>query len=67
MDTMELDQQPERWRELVMTFGGVALMIAGAGMLLSSPSVRRYLARIDLAGLLQSAGPEVERYLRSRM
>ena len=51
-------------RDVLMLFGGVALMMLGAGMVLTSPMVRRYLGNIDLSRLLQSAAPDFERYMK---
>lgn len=51
-------------RDTMLLFGGVALMMLGAGMVLTSPMIRKYLGGISIAGLLQSAGPDFERYLK---
>jgi hypothetical protein len=52
--------------ELLMLCGGLALVTLGAGMLLTSPTVRKYLARFNVAGVLSAALPDVERYLKLR-
>ena len=46
--------------------GGVALMVFGAGMILSNPVVRRYMSRWALATCLENIAPDVERYFRLR-
>ena len=46
--------------------GGVALMVFGAGLILSNPFVRRYLSQIGVGNLAQAAMPDVERYLKLR-
>jgi hypothetical protein len=46
--------------------GGVALMIFGAGMVLSNPVIRRYLGQTNVGGLLSASIPDVERYLKLR-
>jgi len=51
-------------RDTLLMFGGVALMMMGAGLVLTSPIVRRYLGGLNVAGLLQSAAPDFERYLK---
>jgi hypothetical protein len=51
-------------RDTMLLFGGVALMLLGAGMVMTSPVVKRYLGGVNLAGLLQSAAPDFERYLK---
>jgi hypothetical protein len=54
----------EEARDTMLLFGGVALMMLGAGMVMTSPLVRRYLGGVNLSGLLQSAAPDFERYLK---
>jgi len=53
-------------RDTLFMMGGVALMIFGAGLILSNPLVRRYLGQANVGGLLTAAIPDVERYLKLR-
>lgn len=53
-------------RDTMFMMGGVALMIFGAGLILSNPVVRRYLGHANPAGLLSTLMPDVERYLKLR-
>ena len=53
-------------RDTMFMMGGVALMIFGAGLILSNPVVRRYLGQANPAGLLTTLMPDVERYLKLR-
>ena len=53
-------------KETLFMLGGLALMVFGAGMLLSSPLVRRYLGQIGVGNLAQSALPDIERYFKLR-
>ena len=53
-------------RETVLLFGGVALAILGAGLILSNRNVRRLLGQIRPAELIQTAVPDVARYLKLR-
>lgn len=46
--------------------GGVALMIFGAGLIISNPVVRRYLGQLGIGNLTSAALPDVERYLKLR-
>jgi hypothetical protein len=46
--------------------GGVALMIFGAGLIISNPVVRRYLGQLGIGNLASAALPDVERYLKLR-
>jgi hypothetical protein len=47
-------------------FGGLALVIAGTGLLLSHPAVRKYLGQMGLSDIVQGAIPDIERYLGLR-
>ena len=53
-------------RDTLLMMGGVALMIFGAGMVLSNPVIRRYLGQTNVGGLLSASIPDVERYLKLR-
>ena len=53
-------------RETVLLFGGVALAILGAGLILSNKHVRQLLGQIRPADLIQNAVPDVARYLKLR-
>jgi len=51
-------------RDTLLMFGGVALMMMGAGLVLTSPIIRRYLGGLNIASLLQTAAPDFERYMK---
>ena len=53
-------------KETVYMLGGVALMIFGAGLVLSNPLVRRYLGQVGLGNFASAALPDLERYFRLR-
>jgi len=53
-------------RHMLYLLGGVALMIFGAGLIISNPVVRRYMGQPGLGNLTQAALPDVERYLKLR-
>lgn len=53
-------------KETLYMLGGVALVIVGAGLVLSNPTVRRYLGQMGLGDLASAALPDVERYFRLR-
>ena len=53
-------------RDTLMLFGGVALAILGAGLILSNRSVRQVLGGFNAGELLQTAAPSVDRYLKLR-
>jgi hypothetical protein len=53
-------------KETLYMLGGVALMIFGAGLVLSNPSVRRYIGQMGVDNLASAALPDIERYFRLR-
>jgi len=53
-------------KETLYMLGGFAMVVFGAGLILSSPLVRRYLGQVGLGNLAQAALPDLERYLRLR-
>jgi hypothetical protein len=53
-------------KETLYMLGGVALVIVGAGLLLSTPTVRRYLGQVGVGDLASAALPDLERYFRLR-
>lgn len=55
-------------RDTLMMLSGVALVVFGAGLILSNPIVRRLMSQTGVGGLnlLQTAVPDIERYLRLR-
>jgi len=53
-------------RDTLFMLSGVALMIFGAGLILSNPVAQRYLSKLGIANLAQGALPDLERYLRLR-
>jgi hypothetical protein len=65
---MEYVQQADDAKDTLFMMGGVALVVFGAGLILSNPIVRRYMAQAGVGGLslLSAAVPDVEKYLRLR-
>ncbi len=53
-------------KETLYMLGGVALVIVGAGLVLSNPTVRRYLGQVGVGDLASAALPDLERYFRLR-
>jgi hypothetical protein len=53
-------------KETLYMFGGVALVIFGAGLVLSNPTVRRYIGQIGIGNIASAAIPDIERYFRLR-
>ena len=53
-------------KETLYMLGGVALVIVGAGLVLTNPTVRRYLGQMGIANFASAALPDIERYFRLR-
>ena len=53
-------------RDLMFMFGGAALVLLGAGLILTNSQVRRYLGDVNINGLVQGALPDFERYMKLR-
>jgi hypothetical protein len=53
-------------KDTLYMLGGVALMVFGAGLILSNPMIRRYMSRLGVGNLAQAVMPDVERYFKLR-
>ena len=53
-------------RETLFMLSGIALMVFGAGLILSNPTVQKYVNQIGIGDLAKGALPDFERYLRLR-
>ncbi len=53
-------------KDTLFMLSGVALIVFGAGLILSNPIARRYLGQFGLGNLAQGALPDLDRYLRLR-
>lgn len=58
------DLQDNDTRDTLFLLGGVALVVFGAGLILSTPAVRRLLGSGGVGNLLSAAVPDLERYMR---
>ena len=62
-----VDQEAKESKDTLMLLGGAALVLFGAGLILSTPAVRGLLGGVNIGNLLGSALPkDVERYMRLR-
>jgi hypothetical protein len=52
--------------DALLLFGGAACLLFGAGLILASRTTQRVLGDMDAGALLQTAVPDVQRYLRLR-
>jgi hypothetical protein len=53
-------------KDTLFMLGGVALMVFGAGLILSNPIARKYLGQFGIGNLAQTALPDLDRYLKLR-
>jgi hypothetical protein len=53
-------------RDTLFMLSGVALLVFGAGLILSNPIARRYLSQFGVGNLAQAALPDLDRYLKLR-
>jgi hypothetical protein len=53
-------------RDTLYMLGGVALMVFGAGLILSNPVIRRYMSQLGVGNLASAVMPDVERYFKLR-
>jgi hypothetical protein len=53
-------------RDTLYMLGGVALVVFGAGLILSNPTIRKYIGQVGLGDVIQNVVPDVERYFRLR-
>ncbi len=52
-------------RDTLFLLGGAALVLFGAGLILSNPAIRRLLGNgSGIGGLLTAAVPDLERYMK---
>ncbi len=53
-------------RDTLMLLSGVSLVIFGAGLILTTPVIKKLLGGAGIGSLLQAAGPDLQRYLKLR-
>lgn len=53
-------------KDTLFMLSGIALVVFGAGLILSNPIARRYLGQLGLGNLAQGALPDLDRYLKLR-
>lgn len=53
-------------KDTLYMLGGAALILFGAGLILSNPLVRRYLGQMGVGNLVGAALPDIDRYLKLR-
>lgn len=67
---MELEKtnglEASETKDTLFLMGGAALVVLGAGLILSTPFVRRAMGGAGIGNLLGAAVPDLERYLKLR-
>ncbi len=53
-------------RDTLFMLSGIALMVFGAGLILSNPGAQRLLSKVGVGNLGEGVLPDIERYLRLR-
>lgn len=53
-------------RDTLFMLSGVALMVFGAGLILTNPIAKRYLGQLGVGDLASLALPDLDRYLKLR-
>jgi hypothetical protein len=53
-------------KDTLYMLGGVAMIVFGAGLILSNPYIRRYMSQLGVGNLAQAVMPDVERYFKLR-
>jgi hypothetical protein len=67
---MELDRtngrEADDTRDTLFLLGGAAMVVFGAGLILSTPMVRRALGSANIGDLIGGAVPDLQRYMKLR-
>jgi hypothetical protein len=60
------DHDANETRDTMFLLGGAALVLFGAGLILSTPMVKRALGGVGIGNLIGAAVPDLERYMKLR-
>ena len=66
MESYEGNNNSGTDKDTLYMLGGAALILFGAGLILSNPMVRRYMGQLGVGNLLGAALPDIDRYLKLR-
>jgi hypothetical protein len=63
-----MDNNNERFadKDTLFMLGGVAMIVFGTGLILTNPTVRKYLGQLGVGDLVSMALPDLDRYLKLR-
>ena len=59
-------QDSNESRDTLFLVGGAAMVVFGAGLILSTPIVRRLLGGMSVGNLVEAAVPDLQRYMKLR-
>lgn len=57
-------QEDTDTRDTLFLLGGAAMVVFGAGLILSTPMVRRALGNANISDLVGAAVPDLQRYMK---
>jgi hypothetical protein len=60
------ESDPNETRDTLFLLGGLSMILFGAGLVITNPAVRKLLGNVKVDGLLQTAIPDLERYMKLR-
>jgi len=60
------NQDEDDTRDTLFLLGGAAMVVFGAGLILSTPMVRRALGSANIGDLIGAAVPDLQRYMKLR-
>lgn len=60
------EERNEANKDTLFMLGGVALVVVGAGLILTSPIAKKYMGQLGLGDLTGGIVPDIERYFKLR-
>ena len=60
------EPDPNETRDTLFLLGGLSLILFGAGLVVTNPAVRKLMGNVRVDSLLQTAIPDLERYMKLR-
>ncbi|HXN97783.1 MAG TPA: hypothetical protein VN881_01845 [Candidatus Acidoferrales bacterium] len=65
MEMIQPEEQ-DKSKDTLLMLGGVALVVVGAGLILTSPVAKRYMGQLGIGNLATELVPDIERYFKLR-
>jgi hypothetical protein len=53
-------------KDTLLMLGGVALVVVGTGLILTSPLAKKYMSQLGIGNLATDIVPDIERYFKLR-